>query len=49
MRIAMIVFNTAGEGTYWRAYHLAVVAGRSGAHGHPLRNRWRLDESQSEE
>jgi glycosyltransferase involved in cell wall biosynthesis len=52
MRIAMIVFNTAGEGTYWRAYHLGRVVAKAG-HEVALmatspRNRWRLAESQSE-
>ena len=52
MRIAMIVFNTAGEGTYWRAYHLGRVVSKA---GHEVvlmatspRNRWRLAESQVE-
>jgi glycosyltransferase involved in cell wall biosynthesis len=52
MRIAMIVFNTAGEGTYWRAYHLGRVAAKAG-HEVALmatspRNRWRVAESQSD-
>jgi len=52
MRIAMIVFNTTGEGTYWRAYHLGRVLAKAG-HEVTLmatspRNRWQFSESQTE-
>ena len=52
MRIAMIVFNTAGEGTYWRAYHLGRVVAKAGNEvaliATSSHNRWQLSESQTE-